>query len=162
PHLGAVIDSVPAKQGIVRRPVPIDSPGYVINVSGLLVAELQYRDSRGGRGGTVGPRNQIQIRNDCPIDCNWGYFASYSINNLSVASIIIRNLSKVGHSQNFSKTFIVREIKDLVVMNRSTDHAAKLVALEWRNGICWAVKEVLRVQRRVSQKLKNIAVNVIG
>src|SRR5712692_3125308 len=102
PQLGAVINGVSAKQRIVRRTVPIDSPGYVINVSGLLVAELQYRDSRCGRVGTVGPRNQIEIRNDCRIDCNCGYFTGYSIDNPAGASIIIRYLSKMGHSQALS------------------------------------------------------------
>src|SRR6267143_5420734 len=102
PQLGAVIDGVPAKEGIIRRTVPIDSPGYIINVSRLLVAELQYRDSRRGRGGTIGPRNQIKIRNDCRVDCNWRYFAGDSINDPSGASIIIGNLREVGHAQVLS------------------------------------------------------------
>ena len=55
--------------------------------------------------------------------------------------------------------FIVKEEKELVPYDRSTQHAAELITLQ---TVPLSSKEVTRVQRAVSQKLKRRSVEFIG
>src|SRR5262249_24836439 len=72
---------------------------------------------------------------------------------ITVALSIARYLSEAGDCLPLAKTFVAAEEEGPVSDDRSADRRAKLILLEWRNGLCRAVEEILGVQCLVSQEL---------
>ena len=74
----------------------------------------------------------------------------------------------IGYTQPFSKTFVVAEDKDFVLLDRSTQSKAELISLKGRRiaahggirRIC--VEKVASIQSAVAVKLKDGAMKLVG
>src|SRR6185437_13861430 len=86
--------------------------------------------------------------------------AGCRIRKLSEARVIVRHDAHVGHGQRLPKGFVISEEKQLVLFERSTERAAKLIAAERGHGTL--IKEVPGVKHAVADKFENCPVDRIS
>ena len=96
-------------------------------------------------------RVQFQGSDDAPV----------LVRDNTVARVLVRHVGDPGHPKAFLDGLERAEEERLVAANRAAKGPAELVALEGRDGRRCGIEEVLRIQCRIAQVLKQVAVKLI-
>jgi len=73
----------------------------------------------------------------------------------------VRHSSYRGDAQPFAESFIAGKEKCPIALDRPTQAAAELIALEGRNGLIRKIEIILGIQRRVAEELEQRAMQTI-
>src|SRR5260370_6905463 len=80
----------------------------------------------------------------------------------ALSGVAIRNRGSAGTDEAIDQGLEGPEEESLVFMNRATEGAAELVALEGRDRLGCGVEKILRVQVGVAQELEQRAVELVA
>ena len=169
-RVGQRDDAVPVVHG-VRESQRISSGGGIVGAHGAEVFAdglpgIVVRKRRAARQpareqfGAVRVRPEGHVRQHGAVQVRHLHVLTGSVGQEALARLRVGHHAHVTHREALAEAFVIAEQEQAILLHRTAQRAAELIAAEWRNAAL--VEIIRRIERAVAQKLEQRSVQRVA